>query len=205
MLLGADFLSSLFLPLRTEAEVPGVGHSESGTRSGRCLLLGPGSALLVLTCSRLSQATGTQLLFSHFTSSPVENSSSELGCLTLLPRSHWKWLSPKSQSWKGAISTFQPLTNHLLHVSLTNSQATSQPYRLSQSKLSHQAEEIANRPERIWMTICFPTSHLITVNNLVYLSEWDFKNSNMDQDCQKGQWNGIEILSDIPPLGYSTI
>lgn len=27
----------------------------------------------------------------------------------------------------------------------------------------------------------------------------------MDQDCQKGQWNRVDILNDIPPLGYSPI
>lgn len=52
------------------------------------------------------------------------------------------------------------------------------------------------------MTIYFPPSHLITINNLVCLNEWDLETWKMDQDCQKGQWNGIKILNGIPPLGY---
>lgn len=37
------------------------------------------------------------------------------------------------------------------------------------------------------------------------LSEQDLKTSRMDQDFQKGQWSGIEILNGVPALGYSPI
>lgn len=128
---GKLFSAACFCPCRLRLTCQEQVTVSLGLDSGRRLLQGSGPALLVLTCSCLSEATGTQLLFPHFTSRPVENSGSELGCLTLFPISHWEWRSPRSQSWKEPNSTVQRLTNcpphisHKLAVSLIALQALS--------------------------------------------------------------------------------
>lgn len=115
---------------------------------------------------------GTQLLFSHFTSSSVENSSSELGCLTLFPVSHLQVKEPQISKLKGSKFSLSASNYHPPHHLSRKLLGSLNPYRLSQSKLLHPAEEIANILGGIWITTYLPTSCVITVNNPLSWLNW---------------------------------
>lgn len=75
---------------------------------------------------------GTQLLFSHFTSSSVENSSSELGCLTLFPISHLQVKKPQISKLKGSKFSLSASNYHPPHHLSSKLLGSLNPYRLSQ-------------------------------------------------------------------------